>query len=359
MSDVSSNTADVLPWPAHHLEAVPECPICKGGSGRDLWHGEMTDRVFGIAPGAWSLYRCRDCGSGWLDPRPDAASLPQAYAGYFTHGEIRERVIVRRRGIVRRWLHDALNDYMNHRYGTRRVPASAYGHWLTWLLPPLRAAVDATCRHLPRAPAGGGLLLDVGCGNGAFLRLAREMGWNVTGLDFDPEAVEQARNAGFEAIVGGVEALDTVADRYDVITLSHVIEHVGDPNDTLACLYRLLKPGGMLWLETPNLGSLGHQLYGRDWRGLEPPRHLVLCNAQSLRTTLSRTGFVDIRQRWNAMVSFEVLRASSAIRHGRVAANAGSNKKQLPREIMVEATEALLPARREFLTFTAKKACST
>ena len=180
------------------------------------------------------------------DPRPDAASLPRAYAGYFTHDEIRERVIVRRRGMVRRWLHDLLNDYMNHRYGTSRQPAAAGGRWLARLVPPLRAAVDATCRNLPRVPDGGGLLLDVGCGNGAFLRLAQEMGWQVEGVDFDPEAVQQARNAGFCATTGGVEGLNAEEKRYDVITMSHVIEHVPDPNDTLVRLYRLLKPGGML-----------------------------------------------------------------------------------------------------------------
>lgn len=344
-------------WPPDQLEAVPECPLCGGGSGRELWHGEMTDRVFGIAPGAWSLYRCLGCGSGWLDPRPDEASLPRAYAGYFTHDEIRERVIVRRRGVLRRWIHDALNGYMNHRYGTRRPNAWVAGRWLAWLMPPLRAAVDATCRHLPPAPRGG-RLLDVGCGNGAFLRLAREMGWQVTGLDFDPDAVARAQSSGFEAVCGGVEALDAVSGDYDVITLSHVIEHVRDPNDTLVRLHRLLKPGGTLWLETPNLDSLGHLLYGRNWRGLESPRHMVLFNQSSLRSALSKAGFVRVRQRWDAMVSFDVLRASAAIAHGRDAVHAGANKQRLPMEIIVEGVEALLPMRREFLTFTATKPSS-
>lgn len=344
--------ATVLPWDDHHLESVPECPTCGGGAGRNLWHGDMTDLVFGIAPGTWSLHRCRGCGSGWLDPRPDAASLSRAYAGYFTHQAIRERIIVRRCGIVRRRLHDTLNDYMNHRYRTQRTPAAAYGRWLIRLLPPLRAAVDATCRHLPR---GGGLLLDVGCGNGAFLRLAREMGWQVAGLDFDPEAVQQARNAGFDVTLGSIETLDGIVDRYDVITLSHVIEHVANPHAMLTRAWRLLKPGGMLWLETPNLDSLGHQLYGRHWRGLEPPRHLVLANADSLRMSLSRAGFVGIRQRWNALVSFEVLRASRAMRRGRDVAVAGADKRWLPLEAMIEGIEGLLPSRREFLTLLAKK----
>ena len=349
-----SGDAVVPAWPAGHLQAVPDCPVCAGGRGRQLLHADMTDRVFGIAPGTWSLYRCNGCGSAWLDPRPDAASLPLAYAGYFTHDEIRDHVIVRRRGIVRRYLHDALNDYMNHRYGTHRQPVLRHGRWLAWLLPPLRAAADATCRHLPRVPPAGGALLDVGCGNGGFLRLASEMGWNVSGLDFDPDAVQQARNAGFDVTVGGVDALAHVIERFDVITLSHVIEHVADPNDLLVRLNRLLKPGGMLWLETPNIHSLGHRLYGRDWRGLESPRHLMLLNPSSLRVALSLGGFIDIEQRWHAMQAFGIIRASEVIRRDRVGRPAEAKCRRLL-EAMVELAEIVLPGRREFLTVTARK----
>lgn len=348
MSPAKPASTGTNSWAAHDLQVVPDCPVCGRGAGRQLWHADLIDTDF-AAPGAWSLYRCRGCGSGWLDPRPNATSLPRAYAGYHTHDEIRESVIVRRRGFVRRWLHDAVNGYMNHRYGTRHAPTSPYGKWFIWLLPPLRAAADSTCRHLPSAPFGGGQLLDVGCGNGAFLRLARQMGWNATGLDFDPKAVEQARIAGLDVIVGGLDVLDAESNRYDVITMSHVIEHVQNPNETLARLYRLLKPGGMLWIETPNLASVGHQHYGRYWRGLEPPRHLVLFNVRSLSAALSSAGFVDVAQRWHALVTFYVLRASRTNRLGREA------RPRLIWEMIVEGVEALLPARREFLTFTAVK----
>ncbi|MEO6250353.1 MAG: class I SAM-dependent methyltransferase [Luteimonas sp.] len=280
-----------------------------------------------------------------------------AYAGYFTHGEIRQRVIVRRRGMVRRYLHDVLNDYMNHRYGTHLQPAVRHGYWLAWLLPPLRAAADAACRHLPNVPHGGGSLLDVGCGNGAFLRLASEMGWSVSGLDFDPHAVEQARNAGFSVTVGGIDELDHVTDGYDVITLSHVVEHVADPNDLLVRLHRLLKPGGRLWMETPNIHSLGHRLYGRNWRDLDPPRHLLLLNKSSLRVALSLAGFVEIEQRWHAMQVFGIFNASEAIRRGQGGV-ASEDKRRHFLSSFVEVAEWLLPSRREFLTITARKPAS-
>lgn len=358
MSTISTPGSTSKPWPSEHLEAVPHCPVCGSASGRTLWHEDMTDRVFRIAPGVWSLYRCNDCGSGWLDPRPDAASLPDAYSGYFTHDAIRQRVIVRRTDYARRWLHDVLNGYMNHRYGTRHENALAYGRWLAWLAPPLRAAADATCRHLPPVPKGGGRLLDVGCGNGAFLRLAQGMGWTVAGVDFDPDAARQARAAGFEVTVGGVESLSEV-DCYDVITISHVIEHVPDPCASLRAMWRLLKPNGTLWLETPSLRSLGHRMYGSDWRGLEPPRHLVLFDGPSLQSALRNSGFLDISQHWNALVSFEVLRSSAAIRRGGDALATGASIRRLPLELLMEGIEMLIPAHREFLTFTARKPATT
>jgi 2-polyprenyl-3-methyl-5-hydroxy-6-metoxy-1,4-benzoquinol methylase len=351
---MSRDAAAASPWPAEHLQAVPDCPVCGGGCGRELLHADMTDRVFGIAPGTWSLYRCNGCHSGWLDPRPDTASLPLAYVGYFTHDEIRDRVIVRRRGVLRRYLHDALNHYMNHRYGTRRQPVVRHGRWLAWLLPPLRAAVDATCRHLPPVPPAGGRLLDVGCGNGAFLRLASEMGWLVSGLDFDPQAVQQARSAGFDVTVGGVDALDHIVGHYDVITLSHVIEHVTDPNDLLDRLHRLLKPGGRLWLETPNINSFGHLLYGRDWRDLDPPRHLLLPNWPSFCAALARAGFVQTKQRWHPMQSFGILRESEAIKRNE-RAELKRYKRLLLTGALLEIAEVLFPSRREFLTATTRK----
>jgi hypothetical protein len=57
----------------------------------------------------------------------------------------------------------------------------------------------------------------------------------------------------------------------------------------------MLKRGGFLWIETPNIDSLGYEIYSRSWRGLEPPRHLVLFTAKSLTLCLANSGFADTR----------------------------------------------------------------
>ena len=89
-------------------------------------------------------------------------------------------------------------------------------------------------------------------------------------------AVQVARQRGLEVDCGAVEDQRYPAAAFDAVTLNHVIEHVPDPLATVAECRRLLKPGGRLLMFTPNAGSLAHWMFGRDWRGLEPPRHLHL-----------------------------------------------------------------------------------
>ena len=83
------------------------------------------------------------------------------------------------------------NGYRNHQYGTRDYPASSLGILAARLMPDGRAIIDAGMRHLPKANAKNSLL-DLGCGNGAFLLRARSAGWLVVGADFDAKAVETA-----------------------------------------------------------------------------------------------------------------------------------------------------------------------
>lgn len=291
-------------WPVSGLEEVQCCPVCDA-SERKLVHSGLVDELFKVAPGRWNIFECIVCESAWLDPRPSKKTLGLAYGSYYTHSVV-DQPVVARKGVLGLFLHDSINDYLNVRFGLSRKPANKIGRFIVPLIPPLAAAARAELRNLPPPPLGGGRLLDVGFGNGGFLKKAGEMGWRAEGIDFDPQAVEVARARGLVVSDETVEDLAARAAHYDVITLSHVIEHVHDPVAFLRSLRLLLNPGGTLWIETPNYKSFGRAYFGRYWRGLEPPRHLVLFSKKSLLFALSRAGFNVVSMPWHGVVSSKV-----------------------------------------------------
>lgn len=280
------------PWPARDTESVRECPVC-GGTERTLLHAGLVDDTFFTAPGHWTLQRCRDCRSAYLDPRPTPDALPAAYAAYYTHGGAAQTGGGGIKATGKRLLKSLSDAYV----ATLSTPAAEIS-WRTRLkatvvraVPPCRQVVDARFRHLRRPLPGRDRLLDVGCGGGEFMLRARQLGWRVEGVDFDPKAVAQARAQGLDGRVGSIDAYAAVSERFDVVTCNHVIEHVYHPADLVAAIHRLLKPGGRLWIETPNIDSTGHALFGPAWRGLEAPRHITVLGYQALVRLLQQRGF--------------------------------------------------------------------
>jgi 2-polyprenyl-3-methyl-5-hydroxy-6-metoxy-1,4-benzoquinol methylase len=276
-------------WPADQLDQVLSCPLC-GSEKSELIHSGLTDRVFYCAPGKWSLYSCVDCGAGYLNPRPSVDSLHLAYQNYYTHGEPLADPDPIGSGVYR-ILRAIRNGYIRARYGYEIQPLSKLGGLLMPLFPIKRSRADSFVRNLPK-PAEGATLLDVGCANGAFLLRMRDLGWQVQGIEIDPDAAVKATQLGLDVKVGQLEEAKFPDKSFDAITLSHVVEHLYDPVATLKECKRILKPGGILWIATPNLRSIGHAEFKKDWRGLEPPRHLIIFNPDSLRRSCEQAGLV-------------------------------------------------------------------
>ena len=337
-------------WPADSLERVRGCPVC--GAGRSfVLHEGLTDSVFFCAPGNWTLRGCESCASAYLDPRPTPGSIGLAYQYYFTHADAPSFESL---GPVARIRRRLANGYRNRRFGTSDYPASFLGFPLMFLLPRFKAIVDAGMRHLPPRPDGG-RLLDLGCGNGAFLLRARSAGWETVGVDLDPQAVKAAHKHGLDVRLGGVEILDPVSEQFDVITMSHVIEHVHDPLKVLAACACLLRPGGLLWLETPNICSVGHDEYGPHWRGLEPPRHLVIFSPAALEKALADAGFSKVEVLPYRRVCQETFRASAAIAAGVDPYSCNTPDVPAKRVARAERLAKEDSGHREFITLQARK----
>jgi 2-polyprenyl-3-methyl-5-hydroxy-6-metoxy-1,4-benzoquinol methylase len=265
-------------------EPCPTCAVC-GGEGEFIYL-KQQDRMY-CAPGEWNLKRCanKQCRFIWLDPMPVEGDIGKAYACYYTHASSGLSV---RLGALKR-------EYLTQKYNYQFSSGSFTIPGIRQLLrfSPLRhTGADGDVRFLHAVPRGQ--LLDVGCGSGDWLLSMRALGWNVTGVDFDENAVKVGRQRGLTINCGALEQQNFPNDSFDAVTLNHAIEHVPDPVGTFRECVRILKPGGRLVVFTPNGSSLGHRIYKECWRGLEPPRHLHIFSFQSMHLALGLAGFQKI-----------------------------------------------------------------
>lgn len=243
--------------------SVPgRCPLC-GGEDLRLFAGGEEDlpavadaRSFGSsrpAVGPVRVVECRTCGLGFREPRPGAEELEARY----------------------RSLRD--ERYVAEQKGRRR-------------------SCRRSLRLLERyAPDRRGRLLDVGCSAGYFLSEADAAGWSVFGLE--PSAWKAARARALLGPGGRGRVQETTLEKapfaggaFDAVVMWDVLEHVADPEAALAQTARLLRPGGILALNVPDVWSPVARLLGRRWP-LLLPEHLFYFSRRSLRRLLGGAGF--------------------------------------------------------------------
>ncbi len=266
------------------VSTTPCCYIC-GSYGIGLYK-YLRDKLFG-AEGEWDISKCPSCGLIWLNPMPIESDIGKAYKIYYTHHNDQFYI-----NPLKKLYREAQQAYVSYKYGYGRKPLS----WLHYIL------VALISLHLGRRDEAafkvfylpfkfGGRLLEVGCGHGAMLSNMQELGWYAEGVDFDPNAIKIAKSRGLNVQLGALKDQYYPSSSFDAVVMSHVIEHLHDPRDLLLECYRILKVGGRLIIVTPNAASWGHRLYGKDWRGLEPPRHLHIFNRLTLLKVAEQAGF--------------------------------------------------------------------
>jgi 2-polyprenyl-3-methyl-5-hydroxy-6-metoxy-1,4-benzoquinol methylase len=230
----------------------------------------LPDRLFS-APGLWNLRQCqnKECGLMWLDPIPLEEDICKAYQSYYTHGDDAQK---------------------------RSQPKKPITKILTYLfrlflrLTPIpKERIDLDRMFLGNIKPGK--LLEVGCGDGARLARLATLGWSVEGQEVDPISASIAVQTGIKIHFGSLEKLGLPMASFDAIVMNHVIEHVHDPVKLLMECRRLLKPDGILVAATPNIRSYGHRIFKSSWRGLEPPRHILLHSQDSLHRIAQKAGF--------------------------------------------------------------------
>jgi SAM-dependent methyltransferase len=285
--DPARATDDTPEWPREGLERVSRCPTCDSPA-RHLLYSNLVDRSYSCAPGHWNLFRCDGCSCAYLDPRPDQQTVHLAYASYYDGSDA--RLPGEPTGAWRRLRRALRNGYLNSRYGYDVRPSSKLGPVSARLSQRHREIADEHVRHL-RKPGHEARLLDVGCGEGEFLAEMQSLGWSVEGIEPSGEAVTIARKRKVPVVQGTLADVHLTDASFDAVTFRLVFEHLREPKAALQTCRRALKPGGVLWIATPNLASEGHRLFGEHWIHLQPPRHPVIQTPDSALQLLEGSGF--------------------------------------------------------------------
>jgi SAM-dependent methyltransferase len=233
--------------------------------------------------------------------------------------------------LERAYGYTGLSDHSTSSLGKARGKSFSF-------IPRLSSRAGFMVRHLASRPQGS--LLDVGAGNGEFMRLMSVLGWEAVGIEPDPRAARIAAAAGLQVMCCSVEDAPLETCVYDAVTLHHVLEHLSEPKAALAKLARSLKPGGVLVSISPNPVGAMARWFRHAWRGLEPPRHLVLPSPDGYRRMLKSLG-LQARVRTTMRNAFWMYRDSVSIRQdGRV----GHYQKWLvPKILSLVSSNIILP----------------
>lgn len=207
--------------------------------------------------GSWDILQCKDCGYVYLFPLPDETFLKKHYQSYLPINQTK----------IKDWQFMMLEIFVRS---------------LTLL--------DKSYRHKR------GKLLDIGCGHGFFLEMAKKKEWDVHGLDLCQQAIEYARLRGFDVANVSLFEKDYKDNEFDVITMFYVLEHLPNPVKHLQEIYRILKPGGIFLLRVPHTTPIvrilkvlriPNKLY-------DAPSHISDFSPVIIKKILKNLGFINI-----------------------------------------------------------------
>jgi SAM-dependent methyltransferase len=217
-----------------------------------------------------SVLRCADCGLGVLDPLPEPDVIPAFYELdlYYTHGE----------------------GHIAQR------PASVADRLLTklaWLADRARPFEPVEIAAL--LPANG-KICDLGCGHAGYLREFKRLGFDVIGVDPDPAARAEAAKADILVEPGTAEVVpDSVSSgTFDLVIMTHALEHCRDPRMALDNAVRLTKPGGYCYIEVPNCSAVHFRTFTICSEMFDAPRHIYFFAPDNLKAMMMKVGLAPV-----------------------------------------------------------------
>ena len=206
-------------------------------------------------PGIYDLYNCIFCGHKFINIEFNTSQLVQLYTDYYPRSTY---------------------DVTNYKSAQG---AHGFSAWLNGVSRSAYCWVPENVR-----------VLDIGCGFGESLGFHKARGCDVYGVEADENIRQIAEKFGFNVHVGLFDPDQYEPGFFDYVTLDQVIEHVNDPIETLRGVARVLKPGGLAILSTPNSNGWGARLFGRRWINWHAPYHIQHFTRASMRIAAVSAG---------------------------------------------------------------------
>ncbi|MCE6993096.1 class I SAM-dependent methyltransferase [Dyadobacter sp. CY323] len=234
------------------LETLETCPVCNNTSFENFLN--VTD--YTVSQKEFTIQKCITCQFLFTNPRPDESEIGDYYQSqdYISHNDQAKGLISKVYGIVR--------DY----------------------------TIGQKVKMINNLSNGKGKLLDIGCGTGNFVNAGKENGWNVFGTEPDPNARNAAAAKTGNIIFESIQAPELISEKFDIITMWHVLEHVHYLNETLDWLDQHINQNGTILIAVPNPESYDAANYGRYWAAYDVPRHLYHFTKNTMQKLLGNHG---------------------------------------------------------------------
>lgn len=256
------------------------CPVCGSADIIDV----LKAKDHTVSGETFTIAGCRQCSLRFTQDVPDAMAITPYYKS---------------------------EDYISHTNTSKGLINRIYKY--------VRGKTMKKKRKLVERITGikNGKLLDLGSGVGSFVNEMKQHGWEVTGLEPDPDARAVAKQE-YATALDDMDAFYALPpESYDAITLWHVLEHVHDLDSYMQQLKRLLKQTGTLFIAVPNYTSRDASAYKEYWAAYDVPRHLYHFSPQSMQVLLKKHGLRLLQHRPMWYDSFYVSLLSSKYKKGK------------------------------------------
>lgn len=257
-----------------------ECKLCFSKKncfflrGKDFQHGIGDNFV---------LVKCKNCGLVYTNPRIASKDLEKIYPeNYVPYQEFKKKQKNYLKFFIQK---SVLANYYN--YPFKKSFLVKFLFFPFYLFQKIKKS-----KVLPFI--GKGRLLEIGAGNGANLFFLKSLGWRVTGIEFSGKAAETAKKNGLNIVVGRAENV-SLNQKFDLVLMIYLFEHLGDPAKVLRKTKKWLAKNGLLVIDVPNIDSIEFKVFKEKWFPLELPRHFYHFSPKTITLMLEKHGFKVIK----------------------------------------------------------------